>query len=288
MSIDLNRADASPIAKTRRDPGAPRGVLRRHLGPGTFRHDRLAPGSALADWLEHFWCVRWDMGAAPPQVQETLPHPNVHLVVEAGRTAVWGVHEGRFRRELAGCGLVFGVKFKAGAFRPWFGRPVSQLVNRSASLAEVFGGACQALETQVLTAGDMAAMAATMERFLRPRCPPPNPQAAWVAHIVAGIVHDRDLTRVEALAQRCGVSPRALQRLFNDYVGIGPKWVIKRYRMHDAIERLQHGAPVDWPALAQELGYFDQAHFIRDFKRLVGRTPAAYARAEAAGAAKGG
>ena len=81
----------------------------------------------------------------------------------------------------------------------------------------------------------------------------------------------------EAL-ERTGNRPtRALQRLFGDYVGVSPKWVIKRYRLHEAVEQLAGGRPPEWSALAQNLGYFDQAHFIRDFKRLVGRTPADYA-----------
>ncbi|HJU40524.1 MAG TPA: helix-turn-helix domain-containing protein, partial [Tahibacter sp.] len=71
-----------------------------------------------------------------------------------------------------------------------------------------------------------------------------------------------------------------LQRLFGDYVGASPKWVINRYRLHEAVERLAAGDAVDWADLALELGYFDQAHFNRDFKRLVGRAPGAFARAE--------
>jgi AraC-like DNA-binding protein len=63
-------------------------------------------------------------------------------------------------------------------------------------------------------------------------------------------------------------------------VGVGPKWVIKRRRLHEAVQRMEAGEPVDWPGLARELGYFDQAHFIHDFKAMVGRTPAEYARAQ--------
>jgi AraC-like DNA-binding protein len=74
------------------------------------------------------------------------------------------------------------------------------------------------------------------------------------------------------------MTPRALQRLFSEYVGVGPKWVIQRLRLHEAIAQVQQGHAVSWAALAQSLGYFDQAHFIADFRRLVGRTPAQYAR----------
>jgi len=66
--------------------------------------------------------------------------------------------------------------------------------------------------------------------------------------------------------------------LFDDYVGVSPKWVIQRYRLHEAAERIARGGVEDFADLALELGYADQAHFIRDFKKLVGRSPAEYAR----------
>jgi AraC-like DNA-binding protein len=75
---------------------------------------------------------------------------------------------------------------------------------------------------------------------------------------------------------------RTLQQLFSSYVGVGPKWVINRYRLHEALERLQEGAHINFAELAMELKYFDQDHFIRDFRKLVGCKPAAYTRLRAA------
>ena len=71
---------------------------------------------------------------------------------------------------------------------------------------------------------------------------------------------------------------RTLQRLFERYVGVGPKWVIRRYRLHEVAERLSEGKAVNLAELALDLGYFEQAHFIKDFRALVGVTPAGYAR----------
>jgi AraC-like DNA-binding protein len=81
---------------------------------------------------------------------------------------------------------------------------------------------------------------------------------------------------VDDLAAATGRSPRALQRLFREYVGVTPKWVLRRLRLQEAAERMAGGAG-DWAALAVDLGYFDQAHFINDFRRVVGRSPAEYA-----------
>ena len=72
---------------------------------------------------------------------------------------------------------------------------------------------------------------------------------------------------------------RRLQRLFADYVGVSPKWVMRRARLHEAAERAEGGGQVDWAALASDLGYADQAHLTRDFTETIGVPPARYAAA---------
>ena len=89
---------------------------------------------------------------------------------------------------------------------------------------------------------------------------------------------DRGLTRAEDLAARGTMSLRSLQRLFTDYVGIGPKWVIMRFRILDAAAAAHDGEPVDWATLAVELGFTDQAHLTRAFTSVVGTPPATYQR----------
>src|ERR1700743_1699694 len=119
------------IGKTRRPSSPePRGVLPR-LAVGEFAHGRFEAPPDLADRIEHFWSVRWNLAGRPPQVQETLPHPNVHLVVEPGRADAWGVHTGRWTRVLEGRSQAFGVKFRPGAFRALLGRAVSAIADSS-------------------------------------------------------------------------------------------------------------------------------------------------------------
>ncbi|MBV9947973.1 MAG: helix-turn-helix domain-containing protein, partial [Myxococcales bacterium] len=92
---------------------------------------------------------------------------------------------------------------------------------------------------------------AAVTSFLRERLPPPDPNVALVARTVAAALEDRTLVTVEALAARAGLAPRTLQRLFRRYVGVGPKWMIRRFRMHEAAERLARGALDDGASLAR-------------------------------------
>jgi AraC-like DNA-binding protein len=256
----------------------PRGVLETGPAEGVFTHERHRPAPDLAGFIEHFWLVAWDVRGAPV-VREVLSHPSVHVVVEAGSSRIVGVPRGRFTRRLEGKGFVVGTKFRPGAFRPLVAFPIARLTDQIITLDRVFGARSDELERTVLAAPTIAARIDAATRFFRSFLPPRDPVADEVAAIVKRILDDREIRRVDDVARIAGASPRALQRLFHDYVGVSPKWVIRRYRMHEVIERMDAGTAVDWSSLALELGYFDQAHFNRDFKLLVGRTPTGYTRA---------
>ena len=91
----------------------------------------------------------------------------------------------------------------------------------------------------------------------------------------------------EALADAMGVSLRTLQRLFRDYVGVSPKWVIRRYRLQEAATRLAQGLDQPLADLAASLGYFDQAHLAREFTQLFGCPPSEYQQSQMIGRALG-
>jgi AraC-like DNA-binding protein len=263
-----------------------RGVLRPQLAQGRFEHERRPPSASLAHLVEHYWHVRWDLRGLPPQQQATLPHPNVHLVLEHGQAHLYGVQTARFERQLEGADFVFGIKFKAGAFQPFLGASVSALANRSVPAAEVFGTAGEALAGQVSATANVDAMAQAAESLLLSQLPGRDLNVERVGVLVDAAANDVGLTSVEQLSAMAALDKRALQRLFQKYVGVGPKWVIQRYRLHEAIAQMQCGTPVNWAAFALGLGYFDQAHFVRDFRALVGQAPTEYLRSLAIDHAK--
>lgn len=255
----------------------PRGILHGGAPSPAPGYGRYWPAQDLAPFVEHFWTVAWDV--AEPEVREVLPHPSVQLVLEAGRSRVAGVPTGKFTRRLEGKGRVLGTKFLPGGFRPFFGRSVSGLTDRMLPLADVFGPEAETLEARALACADPLAGFEVVQSFLRGRDPAPDPTIELVGRIAARAATDRDITRVDQLVRAFGLGPRALQRLFDDYVGVTPKWIIQRYRLHEAAERLASDPATDGATLALDLGYADQAHFIRDFKKLVGSSPAEYAKA---------
>ena len=135
------------------------------------------------------------------------------------------------------------------------------------------------LAARMTAARGVDELVAMAEAFLRERWPPVDPQVEYVGRIVAALLHDRTIRRVDDVTERFAVTPRTLQRLFARYVGVSPKWVLRRYRLHEAAAVLDREQDRPWADVAAELGYFDQSHFIRDFTAAIGLTPVAYAQA---------
>jgi AraC-like DNA-binding protein len=239
-----------------------------------FTLERRAPPPDLAALIDSHWLVAWDRRGLPVYESAVMPHPSVHLVVEADGTHVYGVTRHRYVRRLDGAGWAVGTKFRPGGFAPFAGdMAVSALTDRRVPATELFGD-------EARRSGEMpdtAARLQAVQSLLRARLPAaPDPRIALVQEIVADIQRSAPDESVAALADRHHLSVRTLQRLFAQYVGVGPKWVMQRYRLHDALERLDRRRRQDWTRFALDLGYYDHAHFVRDFRALVGRTPAEY------------
>lgn len=255
-----------------------RGILNPREGETHFTLARFDPSPDLAGLVERYWTVRWDLRGQAPYAQETLTYPQVNLVFGTHRPGVFGAGTKRFVAMLAGEGWVIGAKFRPGGFRPFWRGPVSELTDRSVTIVEAFGAAGAELDVAVHAAhASPEQCIALIEVFLRARAPVLDPDVALATKVVALAQSDPAIARVTDLAERTGLTVRKLQRLFASHVGVSPRWVLRRFRVHEAAERVVRGEVADWSALACELGYFDQAHFIREFKAQTGRTPGEYA-----------
>ncbi|MEV7230498.1 AraC family transcriptional regulator [Polymorphospora sp. NPDC051019] len=246
-----------------------------------FDLDRAPASADLAGLVERHWLVRWDLPEDREGSVSLLPHPCVNLFATGGPVAVAGVGDTVFTYRYRGRGHVFGVKFRPGGFAPFLAGPVARLTGQTRPLAELWGAADAArLAHELAAAGpDLDTLTAIAERHLRARRPAPDPEVERVGRIVRTLLHDRSVVRVDEVATRFGLSSRSLQRLFQRHVGVSPKWILRRYRLHEAAARLAEDGPANWSEVAADLGYFDQSHFIRDFSAAVGMTPAAYADA---------
>ena len=264
---------------------APKGIVDPQAAARRIRLATYPPAAALAPFVDYFWVVEWDRRGCAPETQRVLPYPNAHLVFDLGRTAIHGVVRGAFDRPLSGAGKVLGVRFAPGGLRPFITQPLSTFTDTTIAADALLGMPAAQAEARVLGESDDLAMVAQVQALLLARLPQVDDAALLAARLTAAAAAHNGPASVAQLCENMAIGERKLQRLFANYVGVPPKWVIQRYRLQEAIWRLAQPDAPDLASLAHALGFFDQAHFSRSFAELVGSTPFDYRRSQLATAA---
>ncbi len=254
-----------------------RGIIDPGAGLTRFRLDRSAPSEGLARFVDRYWVASWDLPEDEPFTQQVLAHPVVNVVFAGGGAAVHGPTTRLTSRRLTGTGWALGVMFRPAGFRPFLGRPMNGIVDAVLPLGEVFDGA-------EFRQDDPTRLIADVDRYLAARVPADRHPAEDTMDVVERVAADPTVVGVAPLARREGMGVRLLQRRFADHVGLGPKTVIRRYRLYEAAERARRGGVMDWSGVAAELGFSDQSHLTREFTSVIGVPPAAYAARSGAAA----
>lgn len=257
-------------------PAIEPGILYPQLSRQRFDYQRHVPEPSLAPFLENIWTVTWDLPPDRPFTAQVLPYPSVNCSVTNEGADVTGVTRRRYDRHLTGSGYVVGARFRPGCFRPFLSYPASRLTDTAVPIADVLGRDTTALQQAVAEAPGLSERVGLLTRFLLEDLPAPDAQADALARLVSEVAARVEIIRVSQLAALAGVNERRLHRLFVDYVGAAPKWVIMRCRLQDAAARAAADPEVDWGELAAELGFADQAHLTRAFSQVIGTPPGAY------------
>jgi AraC-like DNA-binding protein len=273
--------NASPVA-TSAEPRS-KGLLTPDVESAPVTIARHWPGKVAAAWVRHYWLPRWSLPAGAKLRQDVLEYPTTNLVIEPDEAMLHRARRGRSTRILSGDGWAFGVMLRPGIARGLVGgslRTIAMSVPLAAlpvGANDVSGmGGLLARVRDRMHAGDDQGAIDAFETWLPGAVPPPGDDALLVGEIVEVVENDREIIRVEELADRFGIGVRHLQRLVAGYIGFSPKWLIQRYRLQEAAAALRSGDAPPLAALAAELGYSDQAHFGREFKSVIGQTPGAY------------
>lgn len=268
-------------------PGVPRPVdpvERAHL-TGVSRPSppihRYAPGEHLVDLVDRYWIPVWSL--REPSTQSTLQHPVCLVVVSDSYARLYGVARGRSSVTLEGEGWAVGTMLTPAAGRLLLGRSVAELTDTWIDLTRV-DGVPSGLVADVRAAmgtgpRDPAAHGtaiAGLERWLAAHLPV-DEQGLLINRAVNWLRHHPEVTRVDQVARELGLTERGFQRLVEQRVGLTPKWLIQRRRLHDAIETLKAGT-TSLADVAATLGYTDQAHFTHDFRTVTGMTPGQFLR----------
>lgn len=264
----------------------------RHSFHGTFGvHYR---SFAASPWLRDFVRCHWDFESACVTAGQRLhivPDGGVSMVFHCADSYWQYLDKGRgliqpqaflirpsgqpLVLEALGKSVLFATRFQPHGWIQLTGLQEVLPANMALALDVVLGAPGAALADAVLHASCSAARLAEVEAFLcRFLCrhevrPDPAVQTA-VKAIVSG---NEAFRQVTALALHAGTSCRQLERKFARQIGISPKQLIRLNRVQNAIRQMQSQSFSSLTELAQQVHFYDQAHFIKDFKTLTHMTP---------------
>lgn len=171
------------------------------------------------------------------------------------------------------------VAFKKGKAFPFYSFPMSELTNIVAEANLVFGRSIHDLREQLITVKSIDRMFQLVETFLLNQAGnviDADISTRCIAYALSSIVNQPTIRQFHQFSDQIGYSQKHFISLFKEQVGVSPKQYLKIMRFQKAIQAIEKDKFVHWSHIALESGYYDQAHFIHDFKLFSGFTPNEY------------
>lgn len=173
---------------------------------------------------------------------------------------------------------IIGIRFLPHGLYPFTPISPMEFQQQQISLQDLFGSIGREWEEQVNTARDTATAISIIEAFLLKQLayfPPPDP---LIVHISDLIREGRGIGKIKDILRPYRISSRHFQRKFLEITGTKPKTLARIARLQKAIHLAQHQPLYTLTEIGAAAGYFDQAHFIRDFKGFAGQSPRQFFR----------
>jgi len=252
---------------------------RGRLDPTGFeRHVRFQtypPPDDLAAFIEHFWTIHWEEMNEAYHSEEVMHRPYVDLFLSQEQSGIQATFRRKRTYVAAGSGRIVGIRFLPGAFHAFWSGSLAEIQDQILDLRQVFPALDHRRIAQLLMLEDPAIITELLN-LVQEKRPQPDDNIKLINEIIAAIETNEELHTVTAVAKAFSRSERWLQQLFQDYLGIGLKWLIQRHRLLAAAEQIRASNQPNWAAIAYDLGYSSQGHFITDFKQVLGKTPRQY------------
>jgi AraC-like DNA-binding protein len=251
-----------------------------------------APAPPLDRFIDDIYCLT---GVPRHRRLNVPPMPSGHLIINLGGpvclydsdpavlpavlTDGWftGVWTRRFLIEYQPPVRLVGVHFKPWGMSPFVDMPAIELRDRWLPVDAVWARSLDRMRDRIAGATSTGEILQLLEDEVRSRLvPAPERGLELVNHTAGRLEASWGAVSVGALADGAGVSGNHLATQFKAHVGVTPKRVARIYRFARLILSVDALHPVDWSELAHSAGYFDQAHFSKEFKDFTGHTPTAY------------
>lgn len=254
------------------------------------------PGPPLSSLVDQFWYYHCRGEVRPTAKERLLPTGRLELVINLHEDRVLtydpdclercrplpgslmiGPHSRYFVLDTSAESHVIGIRFTSGGAFPFLAPPAGELRDRQVGLDALWGAAeTTLLREQLLAAPSVETMFAVLERALLRRLRRELEPHGAVSEALRCLDCAPRLSTIASVSERIGLSPRRFIELFTAQVGLTPKLYCRVQRFQRAVQAVWQRRQVDWATVALDCGYYDQAHFIRDFRAFSGLSPGAF------------
>lgn len=277
----------------RGEQGTRWGAREGKLGDAVFmEYVGRVPAPPLDRFIDDIYCLT---GVPRHRRMNVPPMPSAHLFVNlGGPVRLWdsdpsvppsvltdgwfmGVWTRRFVVEYPARVRIVGVHFKPWGISPFVEVPASELRDRWVPVDVVWRRSLDRLRNQIGGVASPTEALRVVEEELRSRLAEiPSRGLDLVLRTGERLEFSHGAVAVGALSDAAGVSGNHLATQFKSHVGVTPKRVARIYRFARLILSIDALGSVDWSEIAHTAGYFDQAHFAKEFKEFTGHTPTGY------------
>lgn len=246
------------------------------------------PGKDLEEFVMCYWTLDFPR-ADTPQMNTIIPDGTMKLIFHYGdlywhhpdngnsflqpRCFLIGQLTKPYVVEPAGDTGTFVVRFHPNGFLPFATIPIKEMENTPVPLHQLYGKEGEELEQKILHAPDTSERISIAEIFLLKRLTDSKTVDKIVQSTVDTILTARGQVSVTELSQQNHIHRRQLVRKFSTIIGLSPKQLSKTIRIQAALKTLLTQKRSKLTDLAYENEYYDQSHFIKDFKEFTGLSP---------------
>lgn len=253
------------------------------------------PSFPLGNYVE---LITYYKGYQPPHtIERLLPDGGIDLIIDLTEVAKH-IYDNDSLKEMQSCkrawlsGMrtefisiqaraaeseMLVIRFRPGMAWSFLHMPVLEIKDKVVDAELVFGNELLSFREQLLEQADSAQKFAVAETYLMQRIKNHVEVHPAIRYCISQISNNPSQTSIRKITHKTGYSSKHLISLFGKYAGINPKQYVSVLKFQQAVQLLENNpGQINWTGLALDCGYYDQAHFINEFKRFSGFNPSAY------------
>lgn len=254
-------------------------------------YNEYNPSETLAPYIRCYWNLENQDTSTARNRERIFPDGCIELIFHYGdlfrkydtentyeiqpRSFIHGQLKRFIEIEATGRIGIFSVRFQPGGLQGFIGFNVSELTDRVVSIEEIWGKDGQNISDEILKAGNPEERIQAIEKFLLSKLTATD-KDKLIANCVDMIIQRHGNISIEELVVAQGISKRQIERMFTAGVGISPKFMARIIRFNHTLQMIENKTFNNFTSVAFEVGFYDQAHFIKDFRELTGLNPKQY------------